>query len=253
MEWNKIICGDALQEMKKLPDEAFDTIITSPPYNIRNSTGGFWRHPQGIWKAKKLSSGYDAFDDCMPEREYIAWQRECLKEMMRLIPDHGAIFYVHKWRVQNGQIQDRREIISGFPLRQIIIWKRDGGVNFNLGYFLPTYEVIYMITKPKFKLTKKGVVMGDVWHVRQDQSNSHPAPFPIGIPMRILIATNAESVLDPFVGSGTTCVAAKMLNRKFLGIEQSERYYMMATKRLEKTPVISTNESFQLELFDSKN
>ncbi len=91
----------------------------------------------GKWRNAALVNGYATYDDNMPYEAYIRWQRECLSEMLRLIPDNGAIFYNHKWRVQNGLIQDRREIIDGFPVRQIIIWKRKGGINFNAGYFLP--------------------------------------------------------------------------------------------------------------------
>jgi modification methylase len=78
----------------------------------------------------------------MPYAEYVAWQRACVREMLRLLTDDGAIFYNNKNRVQAGLLQDRREILAGFPLRQIITWKRSGAINFNAGYFLPTYEVI---------------------------------------------------------------------------------------------------------------
>lgn len=81
----------------------------------------------GKWANAALVKGYATYSDNMPYDEYITWQRNCLKEMMRLIPDNGAIFYNHKWRVQNGLIQDRHEIIHDFPVRQIIIWKRKGG------------------------------------------------------------------------------------------------------------------------------
>ncbi len=67
----------------------------------------------------------------MPHDEYVAWQRACLSECMRVIKDDGAIFYNHKWRVQAGLLQDRSDIVAGFPVRQIIIWKRKGGINFN--------------------------------------------------------------------------------------------------------------------------
>ena len=83
--------------------------------------------------------------------KYVAWQRESLTAMMRVLRNDGVIFYNHKWRVQGGLLQDRHDIVEGFPVRQIIIWKRKGGINFNPGYFLPTYEVIYMICKPDFK------------------------------------------------------------------------------------------------------
>jgi site-specific DNA-methyltransferase (adenine-specific) len=64
-------------------------------------------------------------------------------------------FYNHKWRVQDGLLQDRQDIIRDLPVRQIIIWKRKGGINFNPGYFLPTYEVIYLIPKTKFQTRAK--------------------------------------------------------------------------------------------------
>ena len=80
--------------------------------------------------------------------------------MMRLLREDGAIFYNHKWRVQGGLLQDRSEIVKGFPVRQIIIWKRDGGINFNRGYFLPTYEVIYLIAKSAFRLRSKANAIG---------------------------------------------------------------------------------------------
>ena len=151
---NKIICGDSLQVMKQMPDECLDGIVTSPPYNLHiRKTFGNTDNWSGKWNNSKLQSeGYDEYEDYMPEDEYITWQQSIVRECFRLIKDDGCIFYNHKWRVQNGLFQQRLEIIEGLPLRQIIIWKKSGGINFNEGYFLPTYEVIYLIAKPNFKL-----------------------------------------------------------------------------------------------------
>ena len=102
----------------------------------------------GKWANAALMDGYATHNDNMPYKQYVQWQREVLTEVMRVLKPTGAFFYNHKWRVQAGLIQDRREIVQGFPIRQIIIWQRAGGINFNKGYFLPTYEVIYMIAKP---------------------------------------------------------------------------------------------------------
>src|SRR4030042_4915089 len=176
---NKIICGDCLEVMKQMPDDSIDLVVTSPPYNLRNSTGNGMKDGRGgKWKNAALQNGYTHHDDCMPHKEYAKWQHKCLTEMMRVINDQGAIFYNHKWRVQDGILQDRQDIVSGFPVRQIIIWKRKGGINFNRGYFLPTNEVLYLIAKPKFKLTQKANSHGDVWEFAQDMNNKHPAPFP---------------------------------------------------------------------------
>ena len=115
-----------------------------------------------------------------------------------------------------------------------MIWKRNGGINFNDGYFLPTYEVIYMIAKPKFKLVPKANCYGDVWKFAQEQNNEHPAPFPVALIERIIGSTTANIILDPFMGSGTTAIAAKNLKRHYIGIELSEKYCKLAEYRIDR-------------------
>ncbi len=232
---NKIICGDVLDTMKQIPSGTVDLIITSPPYNLKNSTGNGMKNGKGgKWANAALQKGYTHHDDCMPHQEYVQWQRKCLNEMMRIIPDTGAIFYNHKWRVQGGLLQDRQDILSGFPVRQIIIWRRKGGLNFNAGYFLPTYEVIYLIAKPKFKLTKKANAHGDVWEVTQEMNNLHPAAFPVGLISKIVSSTEAKIILDPFMGSGTTAISAIDFKRSYIGIDVSPEYCKMAEKRIKE-------------------
>ena len=232
---DQIICGDCLDVMQKLPSESIDLIITSPPYNLKNSTGNGMKAntKSGKWAGASLQNGYSHHDDNMPHSEYVAWQKQCLTEMFRLIKPTGAIFYNHKWRVQNGLLQDRQDIVGDFPVRQIIIWKRKGGINFNPGYFLPTYEVIYLITKPDFKLAPKANALGDVWEFTQEMKNEHPAPFPVNLIERIISSTTAQIILDPFSGSGTTALVANMLNRNYIGIEISPEYCEMAKKRIQ--------------------
>ena len=81
--------------------------------------------------------------------------------------------------------------------------------NFNPGYFVPTYEVVYLIAKPKFKLAPKTSGFGDVWEFNQELNNPHPAPYPTALIERIISSTTARLVLDPFMGSGTIGVVAK--------------------------------------------
>ena len=239
MKWpkdfiNKIICGDAIEVMGKIPPGAIDLVVTSPPYNIKNSTGNGLKDGRGgKWANAGLQKGYTNYDDCMPHEKYVKWQRESLKKMMQIIPDTGAIFYNHKWRVQDGILQDRQDIMSGFPVRQIIVWKRKGGFNFNPGYFLPTYEVIYVIAKPKFKLIPKANAYGDVWEFTQEMKNDHPAAFPVSLVDRIVCSTNAKIILDPFMGSGTTAISAVNFKRKYVGIDISPKYCEMARERIK--------------------
>ena len=231
---NTIICADCLAVMKEMPSNSIDLVVTSPPYNLKNSTGNGMKSctTSGKWAGAALQNGYTHHDDCMPHNEYIAWQRNCLAEMFRLIKNDGAIFYNHKWRVQDGLLQDRQDIVGDFPVRQIIIWKRKGGINFNPGYFLPTYEVIYLIAKPDFRLAPKANALGDVWEFTQEMRNGHPAPFPVALIDRIIGSTNAQIILDPFIGSGTTAIAALGLKRNYIGIELSPEYCEMAEERV---------------------
>jgi len=121
---DRIICGEAVDVMKQIPDGSIDLIVTSPPYNLKNSTGNGMRDGRGgKWSNASLIEGYSHHNDEMPHDEYVQWQRKCLTEMLRLIPNEGAIFYNHKWRVQGGLLQDRNDIVIGFPVRQIIIWQ----------------------------------------------------------------------------------------------------------------------------------
>ena len=232
---NTIVHGDCLEVMKKLPDKCVDLVITSPPYNLLNSTGnGLKKNTRcGKWKNAAIKDGYKNYDDNMPYDEYVKWQKACVAEMYRLIKDGGAIFYNNKNRVQGGLLQDRGEIVRGLPLRQIIIWKRSGAINFNSGYFLPTTEQIYMICDKNFKLIKGANKYTDVWEITQELKNPHPAPFPEALIDRILSSAAGQIVLDPFAGSGTTGVSARKFNRDFILIEKSEEYCRMAKARLD--------------------
>ncbi len=229
----KVHCGDCIELMNRLPVGSVGLVVTSPPYNIRNSTGNGLKDGRGgKWKNAALIKGYAGHNDAMPHDEYVTWQRRSLTAMMRVLREDGAIFYNHKWRVQGGKLQDRADIVNSFPVRQIIIWQRDGGINFNPGYFLPTYEVIYLICKPEFRLAPKANAMGDVWRIPQESNNPHPAPFPIELAQRCIKASNAQIVLDPFMGSGTTAVAAESLGREWIGIDLSKGYCKLAKERI---------------------
>ena len=239
---NKIICGDSIEVMKTMPSESLDLVITSPPYNLaiqktsnKKTTDG-WK---GKWNNSKLqSSGYDAHSDYMPEPKYISWQKNVLAECFRLIKDTGAIFYNHKWRVQKGIYQQRPEIIEGLPLRQIIIWKKKGGINFNEGYFLPTFEVLYLIAKPNFKLAPTINRYGDVWDIMQEKRSWHPAPFPMELAERCVKSTTGSLILDPFVGSGTVPAACKKNGKDYVGIDLSANYCEKAQERVNNLLIV---------------
>lgn len=233
-----VIHGDVLTEMRKMAEGSVDIIVTSPPYNLGESSGGGFKGSDktGKWTSAKLRDGYDGHDDAMPYEDYVAWQKAFLRECWRLIPDDGAIFYQHKNRVQNGVLRTPHDLNPDLLLRQIIIWDRGSGMNFSKAFATPSHEVIYVFAKPKFRF-RKGHGLKDVLKILPDRGNPHPAPFPVELPRSIIAATTAKTILDPFSGSGSTGVAALLEGRRFVGIEQSAAYCRMAEERLAAVPM----------------
>ena len=224
--------------MKTLPAASVDLIFTSPPYNLGGASNkGFPKAgTKSKWSGVKLGSGYATHSDAMPHDEYISWQKEFLTESWRLLSDTGAIFYNHKPRVKDGILQTPLDLNPGLPIRQIVIWKRSGGLNFSSSFYLPTHEWIVIFAKPGFRLRdRKAAGAKDVWEVTQEHKNDHPAPFPIALPMIAIETTNAKVIMDPFLGSGTTGVAAKQAGRDFIGIEFDPVYFASAKARIDAT------------------
>jgi len=219
--------GDCLTAMAKMADGSVDIIITSPPYNLGEGAGGFG----SLWKKAKLQDGYASHSDDMPYEEYVAWQKRFLTECWRLIPNDGAIFYQHKNRIQKGVLRTSHDLNPGLPIRQILIWHRGNGMNFSDRFLTPTHETIYVFAKPGFRF-KKGHGLKDVLTIEPERKNPHPAPFPVELPRRIIAATNAKVVFDPFAGSGTTGVAALPEGRRFIGIELDAGYVEQAKARI---------------------
>ena len=225
-DWhNQIHHGDCLDLLAQLPDESVDLVVTSPPYNLRG--GGRCRG----WP------GYDGYGDDLPHDEYVAWQQECLREMHRIIKPTGAIFYNHAPRIHQGVQWRHEDILEPFDVRQTVIWHRAGGVNHNPQYLSPSYEYIYVMAKPGFRVATDWT-MGDVWKMEQEKRRWIPEvpAFPVQLPQNAIRATRAKVVLDCFMGSGTTAVAAVLEGADYIGIEQSARYCAVARERVASIP-----------------
>lgn len=225
-----------------------DLVFTSPPYNLGQTAiwsdvrklghypsttrDGNIRGGCGKWSGGVLK-GYASHDDAMSHTDYVAWQREILGLCWRALSTAGAIYYNHKCRVIDGQCLTPLEYNPGLPLRQIITWSRGSGFNCTPVAYMPTSEWIVVLARPEFRLRSRSASgVGDVWSIPADAGNEHPAPFPVKLAATAIETTPAELVCDPFMGSGTTGVAAAQLGRKFIGIEKEQIYFDMACRRI---------------------
>jgi DNA modification methylase len=222
--------GDCLELMPT----GVDAFITSPPYNLGQhpTREGSGMHAGSI-AAQDLAGGYGEHDDAMPQDEYDAWQTQVVSAMWEGLADTGAIFYNHKPRPYDGEVKLPTAYGEGLPLRQVIIWDRGTGMNFATTHFLPKCEWICLWAKPGFSLRDRSASqVGDVWRFPPEVAADHPAPFPLGLPARVIEACAPGLVCDPFMGSGTTLRAAKDAGVKAIGIEKSEVYCEIAAKRM---------------------
>jgi len=243
-----IIQGDCIDVMQTMQEGFADVIITSPPFNLGTSSGGgFPKKKTGKWSGGSLASGYGQYNDAMPKEEYKQWQSQFLQEAWKHINDNGALYYNHKPRIQNGLAELPIEWNPGLPLRQIITWKRNGGINFSPSHYLPTYEWIMLFAKKNFRLKNKKVSgIGDVWEITAEKNTDHPAPFPLELPNKILksIKQTQGIVFDPFSGSATTGVAALQNGFQYIGIELEEKFIKSSITRLKRTEAKLSKDLF---------
>lgn len=225
LELNKIYNTDYKEGYKKIDNESIDLIITSPPYNL----GGKFHTGN-----TRYNQAYDIYSDELLEDIYQQQQIEFLNESYDKLKDGGSLFYNHKPRIKDGVCIHPLEWIlqSKFILKQEIIW-RNGSQNFDKIRFYPMSERIYWLVKnPKTKLHNE-VGLSDVW---TDMKNSkrdelHKATFPIELPLTIIKCfKDAEIILDPYMGIGTTAKAVIKYNKecndnkKYIGFDISKQY-----------------------------
>lgn len=211
-------CEDVIPSLAQV-----DLVVTSPPYNLAGSTGSDFN---------VLRNGYGQHEDAMGHAEYRTWQQTVLSMCWERLADDGAIFYNHKPRpnLVDGLKLPLELVPSHIPIRQIITWDRTAGHIHVRSMFTPSYEWVLLLAKPGFRLSD--IAPRDVWRIPFDTHNPHPAPFPVELPRYCIVTTTANTVLDPFMGSGTTLRAAKDLGRRAIGIEIEERYCELAVQRL---------------------
>lgn len=238
IEINKVYNENCLETLKKIDDKAIDLVITSPPYNmnlrIRN---GQYCSRQIV---KEFSSKYEGFDDNLPIDEFYNLHLNVLKELLRT---SSIIFY--NIQIVTGSKRAFFKIIGELSdsLKDIIVWDK--------GYAQPAMahnvlnrrtELILVfdsnnaISRQFEKANFERGTLDDIWDIKRGKKvvNSHSAVFPNELVKTIIenFSNEGDLVYDPFMGTGTTAVVAKKLNRNFIGSELTNKYFDVINQRL---------------------
>ena len=249
---NKIINGNSLQELKKIPDESFDLVFADPPYNLQ------LRNQLIRPDRSKVNAVNDKWDQFESFKVYDDFTINWLSECRRVLKKNGSIWiigsYHNIFRV-GAKIQD-----LGFWILNDVIWNKNNPMpNFRGTRFTNAHETLIWASKDKnskytfnyqsLKCLNDDLQIRSTWNLpicngnerlKENGKKVHSTQKPESLLHRILLASSNKNdlILDPFLGSGTTAVVAKKLGRIFYGIEKDKKYFDAANKRLKNTKPI---------------
>lgn len=236
---NKIFNESCLNTLARMSDNSVDLVITSPPYNmnLRIRNGKYCSRQI----TKEFSTKYDGFDDNLPIDEYFDFHLRVIKELLRVAP---IVFY--SVQIVTGSKRAVFKLLGEMNeyVKDIIVWDKDNAQPaMSEGVLNRQYELIIVFAKRdaisrKFNYCnfKRGT-LNDVWRIKRGKkvTNLHGATFPEELVEKILINFSRERdvVYDPFMGTGTTAVVCKNMNRRFIGSEIITSYVEVAKERLQ--------------------
>ena len=211
----QLYLGDCLEVMKSMPDKSVDAVITDPPYN------------SGL--------NYGPHNDNMPIAEYWGWLKLIIDECNRIarnmvVVKHSAL-KIPAWS---------KEIGAG----RMVVWYKPFSRGFRVNGFATHFEPLWVM-KGKTVKWSKDVIIQSSGNCNHEASTGHPAQMPEGLAQQIIdICTKlGDTILDPFMGSGTTGVACVQTGRNFIGIEIDPTYFAIAERRIKEA-----QEQLKLEL-----
>ena len=249
---NKIINGDSLEELKKIPRETFDLIFADPPYNLQLKSE-LVRPDRS--KVDAVNEKWDQFENF---KKYDEFTYEWLSECKRILKKDGAIWvigsYHNIFRVGTA-IQN-----LGFWILNDVIWNKNNPMpNFRGTRFTNAHETLIWASKSQkskytfnyqsLKCLNDDLQMRSNWdlpicsgaeRLKKNGKKVHSTQKPESLLHRVLLAsTNKDDmILDPFLGSGTTATVAKKLGRNYFGIEKEKNYFKAAEKRIKNAKPI---------------
>ncbi|MGI9481398.1 MAG: site-specific DNA-methyltransferase [Hyphomicrobiales bacterium] len=248
---NTILKGDCLAQLEKIPSKSVDLIFADPPYNLQLE--GDLRRPDNS-RVDAVDDAWDKFDSF---ETYDRFTRRWLAECRRVLKDTGSIWVVGSYhnifRVGTA-IQD-----LGFWILNDIVWRKTNPMpNFRGRRFTNAHETLiwagksadqkrYTFNYDAMKALNEELQMRSDWLLPicngaerlKDKNGAkvHPTQKPEALLHRIILSASnpGDVVLDPFFGSGTTGAVAKMLGRKWIGIERDASYIKAAQARIDAT------------------
>lgn len=238
------IIASSCENMKDIPNNSLHLMITSPPYNVSKE-----------------------YDDDLSLNEYLNLLKNCFTETYRVLVDGGraCINIANIGRKPYIPLSDyvsKIMIEIGFNMRGEIIWNKSAGAGISTAWgsfqsasnpiLRDVHEYILIFSKGNYKrernkeekelrkdnITKEEFIewTKSVWTMNTESAKriGHPAPFPEELPNRLikLFSFTNDIVIDPFMGSGTTAIAAIKNNRNFVGYEINEEYINLANNRI---------------------
>jgi len=234
MKLDTIVCGDCLDVMAEMPDGCVDLVIADPPYGISYRSGR-QTGMDGKNRKNAASFGKDEFDP--------VW----LTEAYRIAKDDSCLYFFTRWDVI-GKWKEAAGA-AGWHVVQRLIWDKAHWKMGDLRYYGSQIEDILFCRKgtPTMRWLKR---CGNYWrmssfYLSEGQYN-HPTQKPETLIKQFIrdASNESEFVFDPFMGSGTTAVAALKLGRHFYGCDISPEYVQLANERVEKAKL----EMAQMEL-----
>lgn len=266
-ELNKVYCADAIEILKQLPCEMFDCVVSDVPYKIK--TGGARVSEESIDKFGKTDPKGIFNRVVTNDRLKAKWLKQNNAESALLVAE-GKLFKhcnikftdwlpevfrvlkegTHAYFMVNGcnlkELQSNAEAV-GFKFVNLLVWEKQNATPNK--YFMQKCEFILMLRKGKARnINNMGKT--NVFHFPNIIGNKfHPTEKPVELMKELILASTNELdlILEPFAGSGSTCLAAKETNRQFLGIEIDAAYCEIANKRLNNE--IQRKEPSQGSLF----
>jgi len=249
---NKIINGDSLEILKNIPDKTFNLIFADPPYNLQ--IGKKLKRPDDT----KVNGVNDKWDQFKNFKDYDDFCKAWLTECKRILKDNGSIWVIGSYHniFRLGYFLQNLD----YWILNDVIWRKNNPMpNFKGTRFTNAHETLIWASKSKkskytfnyqsLKCLNDDLQMRSDWtfpicsgkeRLKKNGQKVHSTQKPETLLHRIILATTNkdDTILDPFLGTGTTAVVAKKLGRKYFGIEKDKKYFEAANERIDTTKAI---------------